>query len=183
MEPRQRLAALEAWLDPGTIRLLEVLGVGDGWRCLDVGAGGGSIAAWLCRRVGVAGHVLATDLDTRFLEAIDAPSLEVRRHDVTTDALPDRAFDLVHARAVLEHLPRSARERALDRMVAALKPGGWLLAESGDYISWTPLPGVPAQSAALFARASAAIFGLQLIDEFYGRRLPDDLQAHGVVEV
>ena len=117
-----------------------------------MGAGAGSIAAWLCQRVGATGHVLATDLDTRFLDALDAPTLEVRRHDITTDALPEGAFDLIHIRAVLEHLPPPARAAALGRMVAALKPGGWLLAESGDYVSWTPATALPAERAACFVR-------------------------------
>jgi hypothetical protein len=50
--PRQAVAywlacgvvhALPLLYDPGTIRHLEQLGVGLGWRCLEVGAGGGSI--------------------------------------------------------------------------------------------------------------------------------------------
>ncbi|HLL49805.1 MAG TPA: class I SAM-dependent methyltransferase, partial [Thermomicrobiales bacterium] len=124
-QARQRLTGLEAWLDPGTIRHLEALGVDAGWQCWDVGSGGGSIAAWLGARVGTSGHVLATDIDTRFLDALAAPNVEVRQHNVVTEPLPEGAFDLVHARAVLEHLPQ--REQVLERMVAALKPGGWLL--------------------------------------------------------
>ena len=46
---RERLRNLEAWLDPITARHLEATGVAVGWRCLEVGAGGGSIAA-LARR-------------------------------------------------------------------------------------------------------------------------------------
>jgi hypothetical protein len=44
-QERERLASLEQFEDPGTIRHLEALGFGPGWRCLEVGAGGGSIAA------------------------------------------------------------------------------------------------------------------------------------------
>jgi 2-polyprenyl-3-methyl-5-hydroxy-6-metoxy-1,4-benzoquinol methylase len=47
-EERQRLATLEGTFDSGTVRHLEALGVMEGWRCWDVGAGGGSIATWLC---------------------------------------------------------------------------------------------------------------------------------------
>src|SRR5262249_61796604 len=65
---RARLAGLELGLDPGTIRHLETLGVRAGWTCWEIGGGGGSIAAWLCERVGDAGRVLATDLETSFLE-------------------------------------------------------------------------------------------------------------------
>ena len=93
---RQRLRGLEARYDPGTIRHLETLGVGEGWHCLEVGGGGGTIAKWLCQRVGPTGHVLATDLDTRFLETLDYPSLEVRRHDIVADHLPEHAFGLIH---------------------------------------------------------------------------------------
>ena len=61
---RQRLESLEAWLDEGTIRILVARGLEPGCRCSEAGAGGGSIAAWLCGRVSPAGSVLATDLDT-----------------------------------------------------------------------------------------------------------------------
>ena len=73
-EERQRLAALEARYDSGTIRHLEAIGVGKGRRCWEVGAGGGSIADWLCQRVGAKGRVLATDVGTRFVEAVSYPT-------------------------------------------------------------------------------------------------------------
>jgi len=130
---RQRLRGLEQLLDPGTIRHLETLGVGEGWHCLKVGAGGGSIIEWLCQRVGRNGYVMATDLDTRFLEALTLPNLDVRRHDIVSDDLPDRRFDLVLSRLVLEHIQE--RERALRRMLSALKPGGWLVCEDADNAS------------------------------------------------
>src|SRR6266536_2526389 len=111
---RQRLGALESVLDPGTIRVFEQIGVSKGWRCLEVGGGGGSVTRWLCERVGLDGHVLATDLNPRFLEEIEARNLEVRRHDVVAEALDRDAFDLVHSRDVLEHIPE--REAVLDKM-------------------------------------------------------------------
>jgi SAM-dependent methyltransferase len=139
--------------------------------------------------VGPTGRVLATDPDPRSLaaldalDALDAPNLEVRRHDVTTDALPDGAFELVHTRGVLEHLPAPARAAALGRLAAALAPGGWLLAESPDYVSWAPATGCPAARAARFAEASAAVFRALPVDVFYGWHLAKDLQAQGLAEV
>jgi len=79
--------AFERERDTGTIRYFEEIGVSSGWRCLEVGGGGGTIAEWLCQRVGTAGHVVATDLDTRLLEAILSPNIEVRRHDIVNDEL------------------------------------------------------------------------------------------------
>ena len=51
------------------------------------------------------GRVVATDLDTRFLDALHESNLDVLRHDVRTDDLPEETFDLIHARLLLEHLP------------------------------------------------------------------------------
>jgi 2-polyprenyl-3-methyl-5-hydroxy-6-metoxy-1,4-benzoquinol methylase len=56
-EGRRRLALLERSLDPGTFRCLETIGVREGWRCLDVGAGGGTNCEWLARRVGGTGSL------------------------------------------------------------------------------------------------------------------------------
>jgi 2-polyprenyl-3-methyl-5-hydroxy-6-metoxy-1,4-benzoquinol methylase len=130
MAARERLAQLEAVWDPWTIRNFEKLQVTNGWHCLEIAGGGGSLAEWLCHRTGSSGHVVATDLQTHFLEALKVSNLEVWRHDILSDPLPERAFDLVHARAVLTFLPRPAE--AIAKMAAALKPGGWLLLEEPD---------------------------------------------------
>jgi SAM-dependent methyltransferase len=137
---RERLAALEGVFDRGTTRHLDALGVRRGWTCLEVAGGGGSIASWLCRRVGDTGRVVATDVDPRFLEALDEPNLQVLRHDITVDDLPQSAFDLIHARLLLEHLPE--RDKVLERLVGALKPGGVVLIEDLDWRSLFSQPAI-----------------------------------------
>src|SRR5438128_2058560 len=122
-DERRRLALIERVYDPATTSRLEQLGVGAAWRCLDVGAGGGSIARWLRDRVGPDGSVVAVDLDTRFFET----GIEARRLDILADELERDAYDLVHCRCLLHHL-RSKQLDAAQRMVAALRPGGVLLA-------------------------------------------------------
>jgi hypothetical protein len=42
-------------------------------------ASGGSIAAWLCERVGSSARVTATELETKFVSALDYSNLGVRR--------------------------------------------------------------------------------------------------------
>lgn len=130
---RERLRGLEQLLDPGTVRHLEALGVGEGWQCLEVGAGGGTIAEWLCHRVGRSGRVVATDLDTRFLDALNMPNLDVRRHDIVSEDLPECQFDLVLSRLVLGHIQN--RNDAFRQMLSALKPSGWLVCEDADNAS------------------------------------------------
>ena len=66
-EERARLAGIESLWDPGSQRLLDGLGIGPAWRCLEVGAGGGSLVNWMAKR-GAA--VLAIDIDTRFIEPL-----------------------------------------------------------------------------------------------------------------
>ena len=172
---RYRLELLERCYDPGTIRRLDNLGVGAGWRCLEVGAGGGSITRWLCGRVGSQGRVLAIDLDTRFVEELDDGNLEVRRMDLRTDELPAGAFDLVHARAVLMHIPD--REHILDALLHALRPGGWLLLEDADHFPVAALgPGLFAEvvEAGVTGMVRAGV-GLE-----WARRLPGLLHRRGL---
>jgi tRNA A58 N-methylase Trm61 len=49
---RERLAMLTQVADPISTRRLTELGVEPGWRCLEAGAGDGSVARWLADRVG-----------------------------------------------------------------------------------------------------------------------------------
>jgi ubiquinone/menaquinone biosynthesis C-methylase UbiE len=182
---RERLGTLEALLDAGTIRQLETSGVGPGWRCLEVGAGGGSIAAWLCERVAPGGSVVATDLDTTVLAELSHPNLEIKVHDVLSDELPHGAFDLVHLRLVLAWLAKP--QVALRRLIAALKPGGWLVAEEMDFVSAVPDQRLDAASRDLFARAvqahNAVLAERHSFEPFYGRRLVGELEDAGFTDV
>ena len=126
-ETGMRFAGLEATFDPSTIQYLSGVGVTDGWVCWEIGAGGGSIARWLAERVGPTGSVLATDIDPRFIPDFGLAQLEVAIHNVTADVIPAARYDLIHARLVLTHLPQ--RRDVLDRLVQALRPGGWLVIE------------------------------------------------------
>jgi SAM-dependent methyltransferase len=159
--------------DPTTRRVLRERGLRAGWRCLEVGAGLGTVAAWLAAQ---GADVLATDVDTRWLAP--APRLEVRRHDIVHDPLPAASFDLVHARFLLEHLPQ--RESVLKRLASALTPGGFLVIES---IAAFPLDSspVPAFRSAMLAvkRVLASTIGT---DTEWPRSFPAPLQRAGLVE-
>ena len=78
-----RFAALAAVYDPMTIGHFDRLGVGPGWQCLEIGAGGGSVVRHLSERVGPSGRVLATDIEPRFLDPLaDLGNVDVCRHGV-----------------------------------------------------------------------------------------------------
>jgi SAM-dependent methyltransferase len=181
-EAGARFAALSTIFDPGTIRHLETCGIRRGWHCLEVGAGSGSITRWLVDRVGRTGSVLATDIDPCFLECLTRPNLDVRRHDIAADALPEAAFDLVHARLVLMHLPQ--REIALARMISALKRGGWLVVEDYDSASMPPDPSVsPGEVRSETHVAMMRFFEDRGMSRRYGRLLFGQLRAHGLISL
>jgi len=179
-EARRRLTRLEAAEDPGTIACLERIGVTEGWRCLEVGAGGGSIAAWLRDRVGAGGRVVATDLNTRFLDPLRAANLEVRRHDLREDALEVEAFDLVHARNVLVHIPE--RVAVMRKLAAAVRAGGWICLEEPDVATDGPDPTVSESLKALYTRVTGAIYAHlreEGLDPSFGASLLGRLRALG----
>ena len=80
---RRRLEALSALHDPDTFARLVGLGVAAGWRCLEVGAGSGSVARWLAAR---GASVVATELELRGLDG-ELPPLGI-------DSTRDRNDDL-----------------------------------------------------------------------------------------
>ena len=184
----QRFSSLETLFDPWTIRHLEATGIGPGWQCWEVGAGGGSIAAWLGKRCGKAGHVLVTDIDPRFLvesAALDQPTIEIQRHDIVADPLPAQTFDLIHARLVLA--PIASQPQALQRMVMALKPGCWLVIDDFDVtLLDRSYPTTNAAAAALVQKMVAAqgqLMEARGVDLSWGRSLYRRLRAHGLANV
>ncbi len=94
---RERLGLLERLRDPFSQRHLAALGIREGWRCLEVGAGHGSVARWLAEQVGPQGRVVATDINPRFLAEMELPNVEVLQHDIRADPLEPSTYDLAHS--------------------------------------------------------------------------------------
>jgi SAM-dependent methyltransferase len=167
-QARQRLALLEAAHDAASIRRAAALGVGPGWECLEAGAGGGSFARWLA---GQAQRVVAVDLDVRHLRDLEAWEM-----DLAADELPERAFDFVHTRLVLLHIPE--RDAVLKKLVAALRPGGLLLLEEDD------IHPVLATAEGGYREAWLAFLeAMQSTDPEWARGLPARLDALGLRDV
>jgi SAM-dependent methyltransferase len=141
---------------------------------------------WLADRVGDLGGVLAIDLDTTLLEQHRHPNLEVRRLDILSDPLPEAAFDLVHARHVIGHLPDKAE--ALRRLAATLRPGGWMLIEDFDW-RWVELgewPCDPSELSATLCRvwgAALEVMRAGSYDGGWGWRLPCAMRTTGLIGV
>ena len=128
----QRLDLMSKILDPWTRSHIEAIGIEPGWHCLELGGGNGSIAEWLCDRVGSGGSVTSVDINPTLLHLCPEQNLTVRRADVRTDELPAGPYDLVTCRAMLHQISEHA-PALLARMAAAVKPGGWLVVQEPDF--------------------------------------------------
>ncbi len=131
---RQRHHILAELLDPHTRAQLNRAGLTAGQRCLDIGCGGGSVAAMMAGCVGTSGEVLAVDINlalTDLFLANPPPQLTLREHNIEEGPPQTDHFDLVHARALLEHLINPAA--GLRHMHQCLRPGGWLAISGSDW--------------------------------------------------
>jgi SAM-dependent methyltransferase len=169
---RERLSLLELCLDPWTVGQLERTGIAPGWACLELGAGRGSVARWLHAR---AGHVVAADLDTRFLEVPPGDGFDVRIMDLRIEEFPPASFDLIHCRYLLTHL--GPRTPVLTRMLRWLRPGGWLVVEEPEMFA------AAVSEHCLWARWWQVLGGLGAMDLTCGRALAREIREAGAVEV
>ena len=184
-EAGQRFEAHATLFDPTTFRHIERFGIGSGWRCWEVGAGGSSVVSWLAKKVGPTGRVVATDIDTSWAASVTRPPVEVRVHDVGVDAPPGDGFDRVPARLVQAQVPD--RQGAVRSMAKALRSGGRLLVEDADP-ALQPLLcpdecGPEQQLANGLRRAVCTLLAERGADLAYGRRLPRLLREAGLRRV
>jgi SAM-dependent methyltransferase len=110
---------------------LDRLGLREGWRCVDVGAGGGDVSVALAEVVGRDGRIYAVDSDPR---ARDASAVAAATHTQVIAltqsgeelTLPE-PVDLAFCRFLLLHVVDPVV--VLKRMAAAVRVGGWVVAQ------------------------------------------------------
>jgi SAM-dependent methyltransferase len=171
----QLVEVLADMLDSFTVRRLAPY-VSRRSRCLEVGAGAGSIAVWLAEH---ASEVTATDTDPR--QVLAHPHLRVIRHDITTDPLRPGGYDLIHTRLLLAHLPQ--RRELVGKLVDALAPGGVLVIEEFQPgWDWCVLDAPDmAEARRLFTtyhRALTSVLAAAGNDTGWGRAVPRVMRQH-----
>ena len=171
-----RLRTLERAFDPLSQAVFDQLDLPRKPVILDLGAGAGSLAAWLSRRYPEA-SVTATDIDTRFLA--DIPGIRVLAHNAATDDFPAASFDVVHARALLCHL--TEREDLLTRAITWLRPGGWLVIED---VSLEPSLRTANPTLRKVAQAGISLLEQSIgSDMLWATQLPGRLRDRGLANV
>jgi SAM-dependent methyltransferase len=110
---------------------LDRLGIGPGWRCVDVGAGGGDVSVALAEIVGRHGRVYAVDSNPGSRDEVAAAAAEFSQVLAITqdgeDLLLPEPVDLAFCRFLLMHVVNPAV--VLSRMRQAVRPGGWVVAQ------------------------------------------------------
>ncbi len=151
---------------------LDRLGVVAGWRVVDVGAGAGDVAVALAEIVGESGRVYAVDSDPAARnETARAAAAHTQVLAITQRAedlqLPE-PVDLAFCRFLLMHVADPVR--VLVRMRAAVRPGGWVVAQepitSAGRVGGRPLsmPGVPNPDVGALLPTLILEAGLELED-------------------
>jgi SAM-dependent methyltransferase len=162
--------------------MLDRIGVGPGWCCLDLGCGPQGITRLLSERVGDEGRVVGMDSDPVFLE-VAAKDARANVSFVLADAYRgDQGagmFDLVHMRFVAS---TAGEPTALLREAVRLaKPGGVVALKEPDMTTLSCMPAHPAwdllRSAMVDAFASAGG------DINLARRLFSLVRGSGVLDV
>ena len=110
---------------------LDRLGLSSGWRCVDVGAGGGDVSVALAEIVGHTGRVYAVDADPlardEVARAAAAHSQVLALTQDGEDLTLPEPVDLAFCRFLLLHVAEPAA--VLRRMALAVRPGGWVVAQ------------------------------------------------------
>ncbi len=170
----ERVRSLAAAYDPASRNYLAALEIGPGWRCLDVGAGPGTLSAWMAEQ---GCEVVALDRDTRFVSGIH-PNVVPVEVNLSEPGLDLGRFDLVHSRFTLMHLPE--RDQLLARLATWVRPGGWLVLSDLAELGTASSPNEPYRRVSFAMwRGLAATIGT---DINYGRQHPGTLATSGFAD-
>ena len=126
------------------------VGITQGWRVIDVGAGPGYATADLAEIVGPNGAVLAVERSARFLEVArercqrhGLENVEFREADLMEVSLGELGYDASWCRWVASFV--SSPQKLIANIAGALRPGGIaIFHEYSDYDTFRFMPMKPA---------------------------------------
>lgn len=176
----ERLLVQGEAMSPGTQDMLQLIGVGSGWRCIDIGCGPRGITNELSSRVGNSGQVIGLDMNNVFLQygrAHAPPNVKFLRGDAYNSGLPPASFDLVHMRFVASTagnpdrlIAEAKRLAAAGGIIALQEPDGSTLNCYPPHRAWDRL------KAALLGAFSGVGADLTLAHKLYGHFRSAELQ-------
>jgi SAM-dependent methyltransferase len=162
--------------------LFDLIGVGPGWRCVDLGCGPRGVTDLLSERVGAAGRVVGVDRNEEFLahaRSRAAANVEHRHGDACDTGLADASFDLIHMRFVAA--TTSDPESLLREAVRLVRPSGVVALQEPDPDTMACYPPHPAWDRLLTAMEAA--FANVGADLHIARRLHTLLAQAGLTDI
>jgi SAM-dependent methyltransferase len=153
---------------------LQRLGLGAGWRCVDVGAGGGDVSVALAEMVGRDGRVYAVDSDPAARDEVARAAAAAAHAQVIalTQAGEDLSLpeevDLAFCRFLLLHVLDPIV--VVRKMAASVRPGGWVVVQepitSAGRIDGLPLsmPDAPHPDVGALLPALVRDASLEVVD-------------------
>lgn len=141
----ERLRIQAEAMAPFADSMLDIIGVSDGWSCLDIGCGPGGITTLMSKRCGPSGNVVGLDMDPFFLEVARArapANVRFEQDDAYAAHLPSDSFDLVHMRFVAS--TSGDPERLIAEAVRLARPGGIVALQEPDGTTLNCYPPHPA---------------------------------------
>jgi len=187
-DEQRRLTLMQSLLNEAELGAFDLTGVRS---ILDVGAGLGQMTRALARAAMPGARVVGVERDAAQIaeaqrqaaEAGESGRVELRQGAAEQLPLADSewgAFDVAHARFILEHVPDPLR--VVRQMVAAVRPGGRLLLLDDDHELLRFFPSPPAVLWDAWQRYWQS-YSLSGRDPLVGRRLPALLQEAGAPAV
>jgi SAM-dependent methyltransferase len=166
-----------------TREFLARLGVGAGWRVLDLGCGPGFVSFDLSGLVGPTGEVVALDESPRWIEHVEREirargirNVRTVRSRIQEAELAAGSFDLVFTRWVLSFLADPAA--VVRRLVPALKEGGLFAVEDYNHEGVSLFP--ESEGFRAVVRATRAMYASSGGDAWIAARAPAIFRSAGL---
>ena len=183
---RARLLAQGAVHRAQTEALLNRLEMPAGGRAVDFGCGPLGALDLLSRRVGPAGEVVGLDSQPRMIGFAQRSiaerglaNVKLIQADARSTGLDANYFDIAHERLVLITL--TSPQDVVAEMVRVARPGGWVITQNVDWISWACEPVHPAWDTLLDALVKA--WRTTGMDPFTGRHMQGLLRSAGLADI
>jgi SAM-dependent methyltransferase len=180
-----RLTLLNSVYGADAAEIMTRIGVPRGGRIADIGCGTGTVARWFAGKVGLEGEVFGVDASADQLEVarrggeVDGHrNIRLVNASAYSTGLPRCYFDVVHSRALLDHLHRPLD--ALREMASLARPGGVVICFDFDFSGLFSFPATDC-----YARVRDLILAFDRvrgIDNSLAFNLPLLLQQVGLVD-
>lgn len=169
----ERLRIQSELFEKPTIQTLNLAGIQQGMRCLDVGCGAGYTSLLMSQFIGRSGKVTGMDINENNIKICNTKvnhnnnKLKFMVGDLYDSILNKSSFDFVYSRFLFQHLPDP--EKALERLLKLTVEKGVVVLEELDHGLWLSYPNDP--NLRKLQKAYVSLLKLSGSDPYIARKL------------